>query len=135
MRRYFVASASHDLLRYLTRDSDWIAKICTGLQQQSTPGPATQSLSVGEQEEERLTDSVIKSLNAASRDSQYSRIVQVRDGKLYRGDSVASAKWMLSMHLIDATARTHGGRRGRKQSGSSPCVFGRAVFENVGCPC
>lgn len=39
--RYFVGTASHDLLRYLTRDSSWIAKICEGLIEERAQGGDT----------------------------------------------------------------------------------------------
>ena len=36
--RYFVGVATNDLLRFLTRDSDWIAKICAGLVKEGEGG-------------------------------------------------------------------------------------------------
>eukprot|EP00750_Incisomonas_marina_P000261 INCI10207.1.p1 GENE.INCI10207.1~~INCI10207.1.p1 ORF type:complete len:386 (+),score=55.39 INCI10207.1:229-1386(+) len=75
--RYFVASSSKDLLRYLTRDSEWISKICAGLIEEGVEGaPAAAAAGAGAggrgcskadlEREEALTNSVVQSLNSAA---------------------------------------------------------------------
>jgi hypothetical protein len=90
--RYFVGTAGRELLRYLTKDSDWITKICAGLIAEGAGeggglsqegGGATSSRREAEREE-ALTADAVAAVKAASSSASIHGMLKVRAAMLLR---------------------------------------------------
>jgi len=88
--RYFVGTGSKSLLAQLTRDSDWIAKICAGLVEPGTDGTSSQEKAHGELES-MLVDSAVTSLEEVEQASAVGGLMTVRPLRFHADCSLTLA--------------------------------------------